>query len=145
MNFSPVRWKEAAKPTHLLVCDGEGVHIFTGRGEKVTDLDAQRFEGLNPAMFAGMNECRGTSVRFSKGTFFATLVQYRVWLRSVLYLHDAEGRIAYQEVFMEHCQALAPRPGQNSETLLVACEEKVWEYSPAKKSALPATPAPRKK
>ena len=56
---------------------------------------------------------------------------------AVLSIHDARGRLAYEEVLLEDCSRLAWRDGDAPE-LLVACPDHVWRYraGPSTEAAL---------
>jgi hypothetical protein len=61
----------------------------------------------------------------------ATLIGYRLWDRSVLYLHDQTGKLSFLEVFNHRCGAVGTMPaapGSTDESLLVGCTGEVWKY-----------------
>lgn len=103
----------------------------------VLDLDGRQVEQLQ-APGSGDNELGpilGTPVCFSsRRCHHATLVDYPYWARSVLYLNDQDGKIAYREVFDRRCSAVGTIPahlpkGAVGESLLVGCSGQVWEYA----------------
>lgn len=124
-DFTLTQWGDDRIPRHV-VAPGDGfIEILHPGGGTVATFTAP-----GVAEIGGVT--RATRVRFAGGgVYHATLVSYPRWGRSILYLHDEEREIAYQEVFGEACQALASVPGRNGESLLVGCVGKVWEYSPA--------------
>jgi hypothetical protein len=57
------------------------------------------------------------------------MVDYTNWDRSVLYLNDQTGKIAYREVFAHQCRAVGAIPEATGESLLVGCGGEVWKYA----------------
>jgi hypothetical protein len=57
--------------------------------------------------------------------------------RSLFYLYDAQGRLMYQEILHEECDAVAILPPANSSgrnQILVSGEKTIWRYAYAKGS-----------
>ena len=61
---------------------------------------------------------------------FAVLLRFDEQERSVLYIYNPAGQLAYQEVFDENCSSLAALPREKGEVLLVGGFERIYEYSP---------------
>lgn len=133
-DFSATRWGSEAPGKHLVACDEAGIHVFGVDGQRVARLKAPSIKRLG-------GSCQGAEVRFlPRAAHYATLQNYPLWKRSVLYLHDSEGKLAYHEVLEENCGGLAATPRKDRETLLVGCNGKVYEYSLADKSKKPPSP-----
>jgi len=62
--------------------------------------------------------------------YFASVVSWRLWDRSVLYVHDAAGELVYAEAFPGTYPALTVVAGHDgkSETLVVGGSKKVCKY-----------------
>jgi hypothetical protein len=126
-DFALARWGNDARPRHLILA-GEGVVLVLDLdGRQTAQLEAP---GLHPKYFGF---AASTPVCFSAvHCYFATLVDYASWDRSVLYLNDPAGKIAYREVFEQRCGAVGTipaAPGTKDESLLVGCSGEVWKYA----------------
>lgn len=130
-NFALTRWGNEAKADKIVIPDDEKIHIYRATGTKIATQDAP---GLS--RFANIH---GTPLKISaSSTYYASVLDYSIWDRAALIIHDETGRVVYQEVMADTCVAAAPLPGAKGETLLVGCAGKVWEYSlaPAPKKAV---------
>lgn len=97
-------------------------------------LDGSRSQRLNVTGLAPHGNPAGTFVRFAgKRELFASLIGYERWKRSVLVLHDTEGRTVYQEVIGESCGAITAIPTGADEALLVGCGQRLLLYGPKKR------------
>ena len=122
-DFSLVRWKEDTTPLHLLAAEDDTLYVLASRGKIVAEY---------PAPHSGtLGHARGTSLQAGHGdSVFAAVVDLGPhWDRTILYVHDYDGNLLYQEVLKGHCQSLAPRPTAFGDSLLVGCKGQVWEYS----------------
>jgi len=64
--------------------------------------------------------------------YLAVIANFAVIDRSLFYLYDAQGRLIYQELLPEECDAIAVLPPENSsgrEEVLVSGEKTVWRYA----------------
>ena len=64
--------------------------------------------------------------------YLAVIANFAVIDRSLFYLYDAQGRLIYQEILPEACNAIAVLPPENSsgrEEILVSGEKTVWRYA----------------
>jgi hypothetical protein len=125
-NFALTRWANEPKPRHLIVPGPGVVAVLDLNCQPTAQLDAPGLGHLAAASLVG------TPVSFSPGVrYYASLINYRVWGRSLLYLNDEAGKIAYQEIIDRSCAALCtmPDPATASEFLLVGCGDEVRKYA----------------
>ena len=129
-NFALTRWGQETRPSHILVPTSESRQgccnpvflVLDAHGNKVETLESPHGD-----MFARV---MATPIHFKqKEEYFAVLENQPA--RSMLLLYGETGQILYQEVLREQCRALAAIPQENGERLMIGCESKVWEYSPA--------------
>jgi hypothetical protein len=125
--FGLTRWASEVEPRHLIVPAKDVIVVLDLNGHQTARLEA-------PGSGArALVSIAGTYVRFSSGRCYqATLTDYPRWDRSVLYLNDQTGKIAYREVFEHRCAAVGTMPaaaGAEDESLLVGCNNEVWKYA----------------
>ena len=64
--------------------------------------------------------------------YLAVIANFAAIDRSLFYLYDAQGRLIYQEILPEECDAIAVLPPENSSgraEVLVSGEKTVWRYA----------------
>jgi hypothetical protein len=64
--------------------------------------------------------------------YLAVVANFGAIDRSLFYLYDAQGRLIYQEILPEQCDAIAVLPQENSsgrDEVLVSGEKTIWRYS----------------
>jgi hypothetical protein len=123
-DFELTRWGDETFPRHFVAPQDGCIIVF--------DQDGVLTAKLKTPGSARLGDARATPVHFEgSGSFFATLVAHQMWDRSVLYLHDPGGNLAYREVFAGFCGAVESLPIGGKERLLVSCGDKVWQYAPA--------------
>jgi hypothetical protein len=121
-DFAPTRWGNDARPLHLLLPDKERLVVIDLQGYTAGSLEAPDC-GL-------LGDVEGTPVHLAAGeVYYAALVAYPNWKRSILFVYDGMSNLSYREVFEEPCTAVAAIPDRDSEKLLVGCEREVWSYS----------------
>jgi hypothetical protein len=76
----------------------------------------------------GLGDARAVPVRLAKNDHLAALVSFSLWDRSVVFLFDAAGTPVYREVLAGGCRALAARPAEEGDDLLVGCGTRIWRY-----------------
>jgi hypothetical protein len=78
-----------------------------------------------------MHLTKGAPVHYAKEAAYYAVVQNKgAGQRSMLFLYDAEGKIAYQEILADSCLGIVALPEKEGDRLLVGCSGKIWEYSP---------------
>jgi len=126
-SFGLTRWASEPQPRHLIVPGNNVIEVLDLNGQQTAQLEAPGCV-TNPT-----GPVTGTPVCFPKGRCYqATLVDYPHWDRSVLYLNDQTGKIAYREVFEHPCTAVGTIPaaqGVKDELLLVGYGFDVWKYA----------------
>ena len=125
-SFGLTRWASEPQPRHLMIPAKDVIIVIDLRGHQTAQLEAPGCVGDT------MSSATGTPVCFSsRRCYQATLVGYSLWDRSVLYLNDQTGKIAYREVFDHRCAAVGTipaTPGSKDDSLLVGCAGEVWKY-----------------
>ncbi len=122
--FEPTRWGDDSAPGHFVAMRNGYVLVF--------DRDGLPTARLSTPNSSGDGHACATPVRFGdSAVYFATLVRYTRWNRSVLYLHNGGGNLVYKEVFLNICAAVATVPNGLMEKLLVGCGSAVWQFKPA--------------
>lgn len=107
-----------------------GIYIIDFDGKPVAKFDAP-YVSLIGGSAAGT---RATPVKLEAGkpTYFAVVVEFDFWQRSVLSVYDDAGTLTYQEVFDEACAAIAAVPNEDeTESLYLGATGKVWKYNVA--------------
>jgi hypothetical protein len=131
--FSLTRWGSESNPTHILVpTTGAGgdskktvLMVLDATGKTVATLDA--IEGY----WASKSE--SVPIQRKTDSLFA-VIQSGFLPRSLLSIYNSENKIIYREILGESCPALNAMPVDSSESLFVACQSSVWEYTPASAS-----------
>lgn len=121
-DFILTDWGPNRAPGHVLGTDDGELLVFTIRGDRVGRLLAP--DCLGVADPYGM-----TWVHPAGGVHYAALASYTNWDRTALYVYDASLAIVYHEVLDSACTSLDALRSDRGETLLVGCEDIVWEYS----------------
>jgi hypothetical protein len=122
-SFSITSWGDDPIRSKVIAFDNHSIYVFTTDGKTVVRLPS-------PGS-AAMPDPKGTSVHFSANApFFAGLLSYPLWNRSLLYIYDNQNQLVYHEILDHNCGALQAVPSKNrTEYLLVGCDGKVLKYS----------------
>jgi hypothetical protein len=132
-SFSLVKWPRSAPPRPLHAADGT-LWITNYTGGTAVQLAAPSADTLGDA--------RAVAVRFGKDDHLGALVAFSNWERSVFYVFDAAGTLAYREVMPDECRALAGQPAETGDDLLVACGTRIWRYRAPAGGGSPGSPSP---
>ena len=76
-------------------------------------------------------KCVWAQLKKDRPKYLAVIANFAAIDRSLFYLYDAQGRLIYQEILPEECDAVAVLPTENSsglEEVLVSGEKTVWSY-----------------
>jgi len=123
--FSLCNWPGKQDPQHAVLSESGTIWVLGFDGKSVAQLGAPDCGTLGHA--------RGVPVklRADHDEYFAVLVEFRNWERSILYLYDPDQKLVYQEVLPEACACLAAAPSGTStaERLLVGGDQRVWQYA----------------
>src|SRR5260370_410489 len=129
--FALTRWGAESQASHILIPSkesGDGcckpvILVLDAGGKTVIHFDAPLGDL--------MHRTQGTPVHFPREPAYYAVLQTNGPLnRSLLFLYDAEGKIAYQEILAEACFGIASMPEKTGDRLLVGCSGKISEYSP---------------
>ncbi len=125
-DFSISSWPGSNDSKYIISCDEVGIWIINFSGETVIQLKAPRCEDLGFA--------RGLPVKLmnDQPEYFAVIVAYKNWERSILYLYNITNDLVYQEILPEVCNSIAAVTLNDPETevLLIGGEGEVWKYEP---------------
>lgn len=125
--FGLTRWANEPQPRHLLIPDKDVIVVLDLNGQQTLKLEAPGCAARALCSIISAPVCFS-----SRRCYQATLVDYPQWDRSVLYLNDQSGKVAYREVFEHRCAAVGTMPaapGAKDESLLVGCSSEVWKYA----------------
>jgi len=83
---------------------------------------------------AAVYQAKGVWAELEKGRpkYLAVIANFAVIDRSLFYLYDAQGKLIYEEILPEECDAIAVLPPENSsgrDELLVSGQSTIWHYS----------------
>jgi len=123
-SFSLCKWPDRKGAECALYAENDTIWLLGFGGNTVARFDAPDCGSLGHA--------RGTTVRLKKDEpeYFAAVVEFKQWARSLLYVYDSAQTLVYQEVLPESSASIAAvalgTPG--AEALLVGGDGKVWEY-----------------
>jgi hypothetical protein len=130
--FSLTRWGTESQRRHILIPSQERGDGCCKPVLLVLDAKGQTAADFQAPLGDLMNRAKGTPVHFAKSAdYYAALQNADVLERSILFLYDQDGQIAYQEIIGDSCPAIAALPGKLGDRLLVGCSGRIWEYSPA--------------
>ncbi len=121
-DFALTRWGNEPNADKIVIPDDGRIHVYRATGAKVAILDAP---GLSQYGKLHMTPLK----ILASSTYYASVLDYAIWDRAALIIHDEKGGVVYEEIMADSCVAVAALPGAKGETLLVGCAGKVWEYS----------------
>jgi hypothetical protein len=126
-DFSLTAWKDDPLQDKLIAAKRGYFYVFALDGKTVARLSAAE-------VVTDTAGAKGVPIHLSKdGSYYAALVRYPLWDRSVLYIYDEQDRPVYSEIFAQNCAALSSIKGPNSnDDLLLGCDGMVWKYSQSK-------------
>jgi len=134
--FALTRWGAESQSRHILIPSQEA-----GEGKSsilVLDADGKSVIRLDDPLGDLMHLTHGTPVHFPKeAAYYAVLQTNGSLKRSILFLYDSEGTIAYQEILADACLSIASMPEKSADRLLVGCSGNILEYSPITNGTIP--------
>ncbi len=123
-SFSLCRWPTKTDRKYALLAEDETIWLFDFGGKSVAQFQAPECGKLGHA--------RGVPVKLksSEREYFAVIVEFRNWERSILYVYDANGALIYHEILAETCGSIAAMSLDDSATekLLIGGKGRVWQY-----------------
>ena len=124
-SFSLCRWPNKESPQYALLAENDIIWAFDFFGKSVAHFDAP--------ICGTQGHARGVPTKFQsdRPEYFAVVVEFRNWGKSILYVYGPDKKLVYQEIIPEACQAIASLSfnSKSGEHLLVGCYGKVWKYS----------------
>lgn len=125
--FAMTTWGDDPDRKKLVASAKGSIYVLSTDGKTVAHLPAP---GSCEHGCTGMADPNATRVRFSAGApYFAGLLRYFLWTRSLLYIYDSENQLVYHEILDHNCGALHATPENGVENLFVGCEGTVLKYS----------------
>jgi hypothetical protein len=123
-HFSLSKWPSRKDRAYLMYSGDSSIWILNFDGKTIAEL---------PAPKSGMlGEARGLPVKLkvNKPEYFAAIIAFKNWKRTLLYIYDSSRTIVYSEVLAGTCQSIASLPSedQDAESLLIGCPGKILEY-----------------
>ncbi len=123
-HFSLCRWPNKKSREYALLSENDIIWIFDFDGKVVAQFNAPKCGTLGHA--------RGIPVKLKtdQPEYFAVIVEFSNWKRSILYVYNESGTLVYQEIFTESCASIAAVSidKSNVESILVGGVGKVWQY-----------------
>ena len=122
--FSLVRWPSEKNKDYILFSRNNRIWIVDFNGNIIEQLDAPH------ATTRG--HPRGIAVKFTNGQpeYFAVIVEFTLWDRSIIYIYNSKKEIVYQEIIPETCSSMTAKSSDKSalQTLFIGCKGKIWQY-----------------
>jgi hypothetical protein len=123
--FSLCRWPTKKARQYALLAENDTIWLFDFFGKSVFQFDAP--------LAGKLGNARGvpTRIQNKQSEYFAVVVEFSNWNRSILYVYAPDKKLVYQEIIPEACASIASLSldSKGQETLLVGCNGKVWKYS----------------
>jgi hypothetical protein len=124
-HFSLVAWPGRTSKKRILVSEAKSIWLLDFDGKQIAKYDAPHCHSLG--------NTRGTLVRLKRNEaeYFAVIVEYPHWNRSILFVYDPSKELVYQENIPDTCASIAALPVDNSstESLLVGCTDVLLKYT----------------
>ncbi len=119
-SFSLIRWPDAAGSARLLYAEDNRIWILDARGTVLAKFTAPGSGSLG--------EARGAVLEYNKGKVLGTVIDYKNWKRTLLFIHDGNGNILYREILPESCKSIVIIPGEEK-GFLIGGEGRIIKYS----------------
>ena len=83
-------------------------------------------------MCENLGFARGVPIKLESGQpdYFAVIVEYSIWERSILYVYNSSKELVYHEILPEVCASITAISLDDSgtEVLLIGGEGQIWTY-----------------
>ena len=123
-HFSICRWPSKRDREYALLSENDTIWIFDFDGKTVTQFNAPKC--------GTSGDARGVPIKIMRDQpeYFAVVVGFNNWKRSILYIYSPPGVLEYQEILPEASAAIAAicLGDAGEDTLLVGGNGKVWAY-----------------
>lgn len=123
-HFSRTAWGEDPSRNKLIASDGDSTYVLTTTGKTLAKLPASDAVAVQA-------QASGTPVQLEKGkVYYASLLRYELWDRSVLYVYSPANKLVYEEINDQDCGALYALPREHgAEDLILGCDGHLRKYS----------------
>ena len=64
-----------------------------------------------------------------KSMSLASLTSWHQWDRSLLCVHNSEGKLVYEEVIPETCQSISSSTVGQTDAIFIGGKNKIWQYA----------------
>lgn len=107
--FSSTRWLDDSEEARFVSVDEGRVFVFDSNGQRIARLPAPSCHRLGDVV--------GVPVHLAGegGSFYATVIEYGLFHRSVVTLHEVGGELAFQEILEGSCDAISAIPALGGE------------------------------
>lgn len=123
-HFSICRWPGKKDRKYALLSENDTIWIL--------DFDGKIAMQFNAPKSGTLGHARGVPIKiaYDQPEYFAVIVEFSNWDRSILYIYSPSGVLKYQEILPEASAAIAAIPlGEAGEDmLLIGGNGKVWVY-----------------
>ena len=123
-SFSITRWPTESDKECVLATKKNGIFLSNFQRKKIKKFKAPLCDRMNDGW--------GTPVRLrsDQPEYFAAMVEFRRWNRSIFYLYDPKGKLIYQEILPDAACAIAAIPIENTglDSILIGGINMVWKY-----------------
>ncbi len=123
-DFSLCKWPTKSDREFALLSENDTIWVFGFDGKVEAQFTAPHCGSLGHA--------RGVPVKIKSNIaeYFAVVVAFERWKKSILYVYNSSGELLYQEILPETCAAIsaAALDGSDMETILIGGVGKVWKY-----------------
>lgn len=124
-HFSLCRWPTKKAHQYALLAENDIIWLFDFFGKSVAQFDAP--------ISGTLGRARGTPTKIQNDhpEYFAAVVEFSNWNRSILYVYGSDKKLIYQEIIPEACASITSLSlnSKGKETLLLGCHGTVWKYS----------------
>ena len=122
--FSLSRWPARSDHEYAMVPEENAIWLL--------DFDGKTVVKYRAPICSKWSDARGTPVRLKNGEpeYFAVIMSFITWERSVLYVYNPDRSLVYQEILPEACASITTLSKDDStkDVLLVGCKGRVFEY-----------------
>ncbi len=123
-SFSLAKWPNDKGREYILLSKNNVIWLL--------DFDGSVIEKLTAPNAGTLGDAKGVPVKFNSELpeYFAVIVDFSIWDRSILYIYNFNNKLVYQEIIPEPCASITAKPQDNStlQTLLIGCNDKIWQY-----------------
>jgi hypothetical protein len=123
-HFSICKWPDKTSRSYAFITYNDLCWIL--------DYDGTTVAQLNAPYCGTLGSAKATPVKLVKNQpeYFAVLVDFKQWNRSILYLYGHNKNLVYEEVLDGPNCSIAALPDKNgSDRLLIGGKNTVWEYT----------------